>query len=80
MQLTHQGSRLAAAALVKELRHRLQLSQEGLARRMGVSYPTVNRWENGHSQPSPMALKLIELLLKQMGPDGADLLEIYFAE
>jgi DNA-binding XRE family transcriptional regulator len=27
----------------------LLLSQEALAKEVGVSYPTLNRWENGHS-------------------------------
>jgi len=75
MQLTH---RPAASELVKELRRRLDLSQEGLAQRMGTSFGTVNRWENGHSNPSPMALKLMEYVLKEMGDDGADLLDLYF--
>lgn len=42
-------------ALVKEIRKQLTLSQEDLARQLGVSYATVNRWENGQSQPSKLA-------------------------
>ncbi|PSB07000.1 transcriptional regulator [Pleurocapsa sp. CCALA 161] len=42
--------------------------------------PTVNRWENGHSQPSPMALKLIEAKLKELGERGEELLENYLAK
>jgi putative transcriptional regulator len=33
-------------ALVKEVRKQLALSQEDLARELGVSYTTINRWEN----------------------------------
>ena len=36
--------------LVKEVRRQLALSQEDLARELGVSYATVNRWENGLSK------------------------------
>ncbi len=42
-------------ALVKEIRRQLTLSQEDLARQLGVSYATVNRWENGRSKPSKLA-------------------------
>ena len=36
--------------LVLEIRNRLKASQEDLAKMIGVSYATVNRWENGHSE------------------------------
>lgn len=45
---------------VKELRTKRGLSQEELARDLGVSFATVNRWENGHTEPSQMARKLFE--------------------
>jgi putative transcriptional regulator len=38
----------------------LALSQEVLAREIGVSYATVDRWENGRFMPSKMALRQIE--------------------
>jgi len=41
--------------LVKDVRAQLGLSQEDLARELGVSYATVNRWENGLFKPSKMA-------------------------
>jgi putative transcriptional regulator len=41
--------------LVKMLRRQLALSQEDLARQLGVSFATVNRWESGHSKPSRLA-------------------------
>jgi predicted ATPase/DNA-binding CsgD family transcriptional regulator/DNA-binding XRE family transcriptional regulator len=49
-------------ARLRLLRTRLGLSQEQLARRLGVSFATVNRWESGRSRPSPRAgLALAEL-------------------
>ena len=42
-------------ARLRMLRARLGLSQEQLARRLGVSFATVNRWETGRSQPSARA-------------------------
>ena len=41
--------------LVKEIRRQLGISQEDLARELGVSFATVNRWENGKSKPSKLA-------------------------
>jgi putative transcriptional regulator len=41
-------------ALVKDVRRQLALSQEDLARALGVSYATVNRWENGQVRPSKL--------------------------
>lgn len=35
-----------------EIRRTLDLSQEGLARLLAVSFVSVNRWENGHSSPT----------------------------
>lgn len=69
-----------SADLIRSLRQQLNLSQERLAARMGVSFKTVNRWENGHTTPSPMALKLIEELLRTMGQPGKALLNQYFLD
>ena len=68
------------ADLVRETRQRLQLSQVKFATKLGVSFQSVNRWENGRTQPLPMALKHIEHLLHQMGETGQDLLVKYFRE
>jgi len=43
------------AARVKQLRERLELTQEALAESLGVSFATVNRWENGRTEPSKLA-------------------------
>lgn len=40
---------------IKQLRGRLGLTQVMLAERLGVSFPTVNRWENGKSVPSQLS-------------------------
>lgn len=40
---------------IKQLRARLGLTQVLLAERLGVSFPTVNRWENGKSVPSQLS-------------------------
>jgi len=51
---------------VKELRVKLGLSQEGLARMLGVSFNTVNRWEAGKAKPSPLARISLEKLAKEV--------------
>jgi superfamily II DNA or RNA helicase len=40
---------------IKQLRARLGLTQMILAERLGVSFPTVNRWENGKAIPSQLS-------------------------
>ena len=50
---------------VKELRERLHLTQEAMAETLGVSFATVNRWENGWTAPSKLALRQIDLLCKK---------------
>jgi putative transcriptional regulator len=52
--------------LIRELRKLTALSQEQFAATLGVAYCTVNRWENGHIQPSALALKQIRTLLKEL--------------
>ncbi|MEH2152840.1 helix-turn-helix domain-containing protein [Nostoc sp.] len=58
---------LKISDLIRELRQQLALSQEKFAAKLGVSLRTVNRWENGSTVPSQMALKLIEEMLEKMG-------------
>ena len=48
--------------------------------KLGVTFPTINRWENGRAKPSPLALKQIEDLLRDLGEKGRDLLEAFFGE
>jgi len=40
---------------VKGIRQQLGLSQEELAHTLGVSFATVNRWENSKTAPSKLA-------------------------
>ena len=63
--------------LIRELRQRTGLTQEKFAAKLGVTFPTINRWENGRAKPSPLAVQRIEELLRNMGDNGADLLKRY---
>ncbi|MGL5805638.1 MAG: helix-turn-helix domain-containing protein [Xenococcaceae cyanobacterium] len=62
----------AVGQLIRELRQTLKLTQEKFATQLGVTFPTINRWENGHANPSPLALKQIDTLLTQLSssPDA----------
>lgn len=55
---------------VKEVRRQLALSQEELAHAIGVSFATVNRWENGKTAPSKLARRQFEAFCKQMAGQG----------
>ncbi|WP_288593715.1 helix-turn-helix transcriptional regulator [uncultured Victivallis sp.] len=52
-----------AAEQLKTIRRQLGLSQEDLARQLGVSFATVNRRENGKTKPSRLASSRIEQFL-----------------
>lgn len=52
------------AEMIRNLRVKLELTQEQFAAKVGVMWSTVNRWENGRGKPSPLAMDRIEHLMK----------------
>ena len=66
--------------LIRDLRKRTGLTQEKFAARLGVTFPTINRWENRRARPSPLAMEKIEALLRSMGDRGSDLLLEIFGD
>lgn len=56
-----------SAGRVKVLRRTIGLTQEGLARELNVTFSTVNRWENGHVEPSHLAWKVLGQLAAERG-------------
>ena len=52
---------------VKELRRRKGWAQEDLARGIGVSLSTVQRWEKKGGQPSRLARRELKKLLQEAG-------------
>lgn len=60
-----------AGSPINTLRRRLKMTQEEFAHAIGVTVSTVNRWENGHIEPSRLARKAMEGLLSQV-PSSAD--------
>lgn len=57
---------------LRAIRAKLDLTQEQLAERLGVSFATVNRWERGSSQPQRAAQEAILALAREAGIEGAD--------
>lgn len=51
---------------IKTIRQKLGISQEELAHRLGVSFTSVNRWENGQTNPSKLARRQLENLCKEV--------------
>jgi DNA-binding transcriptional regulator YiaG len=55
---------------VKAVRTALNLSQEELAHALGVSFATVNRWENGKTNPSKLAQRQFEQFCEDKRKQG----------
>lgn len=53
---------LSTPDLVSRIRKATGDTQEGLARRLGVSFPTINAWERGRSEPTPRHRQTLEKL------------------
>ncbi len=57
--------KLDYASAIINLRIKLNLSQSALAELLGVSFTSVNRWENDKYSPTKLVKKKIELLCKE---------------
>ena len=53
--------------MIKALREKMIISQDELAKILGVSFVSVNRWENGHHEPTIKVKRRIVQLLKENG-------------
>jgi DNA-binding transcriptional regulator YiaG len=56
-----------AARVIRAWRHRVGLTQEGLAQALSVTFSTVSRWENGHVLPSKLAWRALQRLAQERG-------------
>jgi putative transcriptional regulator len=52
---------------IKAIRVELGLTQEDLARRLGLALSTVSKWEQGVTSPSRLAREKLEKMLKKGG-------------
>ena len=60
----------ATSGTLRAIRANLDLTQEQLAERLGVSFATVNRWEGGATRPQKAARLAIAALAAEVGVDG----------
>lgn len=61
--------------LIRDLRQLTGQTQQQFAIVLGVSFSTLNRWENGRMQPSSLALKQVESVLVQLEQSANPALE-----
>jgi len=59
-------------AILRATRAVLNLTQEQLAERLGVSFATVNRWEGGGNKPQRAAQEAILALAREAGVEGTE--------
>ena len=52
---------------IKKIRESLLLTQTEFAEKLGVSFETVNRWENGRHKPTMKAKRKIKKLYEESG-------------
>ncbi|HEY9612356.1 helix-turn-helix transcriptional regulator [Allocoleopsis sp.] len=58
------GRQLEIETLIRVRRQPLELTQEKLAAKLGVTFLTVNFWENSRGRHSPLAMEKIEGMLR----------------
>lgn len=51
---------------IRRLRMELNMTQESFAHEIGVTFATVNRWENGRTTPNKVAQKVLRLMEKKL--------------
>jgi DNA-binding transcriptional regulator YiaG len=51
---------------IRRLRQELNMTQESFAHEIGVTFATVNRWENGRTTPNKVAQKVLLLLERKL--------------
>ena len=59
----------AIPATLRAIRAHLDLTQEQLAERLGVSFASINRWEGGTIMPQKAAREAIDSLALEAGID-----------
>ena len=64
---------MTIAEKMQSVRKQLFLSQEAIAKELGVSFATVNRWEKGKCEPSYKAQKAFNDLCEKHNIDIASI-------
>lgn len=55
------------ALAIKQLREKLMLSQQEFAQVLGVSFASINRWENGVHEPTLKTKRKLRSLFNEYG-------------
>ena len=71
--MTHITESYDIPAVLRAIRSRLDLTQEQLAERLGVSFASINRWEGGAIKPQKAAQEAIAALAIEAGVDIMEL-------
>ena len=53
------------AEAIKALRKKMLLSQTEMAKELGVAFVSINRWENGHCEPTIKAKRKLAPLFEK---------------
>lgn len=53
--------------LIKELREKLDLTQEQFAQKVGVTFSTINNWEKGTRTPHPFLFQRLLEMAEEVG-------------
>ena len=64
---------MSVAEKIKEIRQQSLMSQSDFANALGVSFSTVNRWENGKTLPTYRAMNSLEKFCKEKTIDFSKL-------
>lgn len=59
--------------IIKTIRDRLFITQAELAERIDVSFASVNRWEQGHHEPTMKAKRKLAEICRELGIDMENL-------
>jgi len=54
-------------SLIKELRKKLELTQEQFAQKVGVTFSTINNWEKGNRTPHPFLFQRLLEMAEEAG-------------
>lgn len=60
--------------LIRQIREYIGLSQTEMAKKIGVQFATINRWENGHSKPTRLAEESLFELCEELNVPVYDMI------
>lgn len=72
MQGTFMNNNDDISNLVGKLRYELGLTQEQFAQKVGVTFSTINNWENGNRKPHPYLFNRLLEIADEAGLENAN--------